>query len=181
MRRAFWLGLVLAAVVSWSGRAQDLSAGRVWGLGVQLIPATSFRAGDFSFPTLTVSLRAWRQDRWGAELAFTFGLFRPETQTGSFRFRATAQVRSLFKFVNTAETDFYLGLGVVARVREGELSLPAARFDLGAEFNPEPHRAWSAELGYGLRLLGSGEFLDRLTTGLGLGMHAYPARRGGGT
>jgi len=170
------LALVLLACASAPGLAQDRSAGRVWGIGVQLIPATSFEVDGFSFPTMTISARYWAEERLGVEAAFTFGLKRSRTQTGSTRFDTTGQLRALYKFADTEETDFYVASGLVARVRDGAFSLPALRTDVGVEFNANPNRSTSWEIGYGFRLLGPGDFLDRITTGLGFGEHFYPTR-----
>jgi len=166
--------LVVAALVP--ANAQDSSAGRVWGIGVAIIPATSFNLGDFSLPTFTISLRYWSDNNFGVEGDFTFGIKRTSEQTPSVRFTTTVQVKGLYKFANTQETDFYLSSGVVARYRSDRFSLPAFRTDVGAEFNANPNVATSWEVGYGFRLLGEGDFLDRITTGIGWGRHFYPGR-----
>jgi|GEM_PF-5717955 len=166
--------LVVAALVPAS--AQDSSSERVWGIGVAIIPATSFDLGDFSLPTFTISLRYWSDNNFGVEGDFTFGIKRTSEQTPSVRFDTTVQVKGLYKFANTQGTDFYLSSGVVARYRSDRFSLPAFRTDVGAEFNADPNVATSWEAGYGFRLLGEGDFLDRITTGIGWGRHFYPGR-----
>ncbi len=206
-QRTIFLIAVLLALTFYSNTvsAQELSGERVWGIGVAFIPATSFEAGGFSFPSLTISLRYW-SGLAGVESAFTFAIKTPgaiiehhpgrptepeepkeedensedevpsvEIEKPSGVFQATFSIKGLYKFAQTPDVDFYLSSGFVSRYHFENFLVPAFRMDIGAEFNDNPNLSTSWEFGYGFRLTEEGDFLDRITTGIGWGRHFYPS------
>jgi len=97
-----------------------------------------------------------------------------EADVKSGVFQATFSIKGLYKFAQTPDVDFYLSGGFVSRYHFENFLVPAFRMDVGAEFNDNPNLSTSWEFGYGFRLTEEGDFLDRITTGIGLGRHFYP-------
>lgn len=95
-------------------------------------------------------------------------------------FQSTFSIKGLYKFAQTPDVDFYISGGFVSRYHFEEFLVPAFRMDVGAEFNDNPNLATSWEFGYGFRLTQEGDFLDRITTGIGWGRHFYPTSLEGG-
>ena len=153
MRKAIFSVVVILFIVSLaspSSLAQDLSTGRLLGIGAQVtFPIVSPVSPNWPnmFPATGLSTRLWLADLFGIDVDFWVFPGFP-----SFAFR------SLFKVFNTMIVDIYTGLGMA-------FFNGATPFQLvsGLEISISHNLALNAEVG----LFGFGATSGGVTAGLG--------------